>query len=215
MARLTQLLCIALLAGAACGQYYINASPMANGLEKDYRTRGFGDSNEVDVWVPFSFGLSGASGVQKATITIVVKPIGQLIGTDDLLIRGASGQVHAVYDGFCNLTADTWSQVTIDLSGNGDIMQAIRAGRLDCVIQDDSAVHSAQLCVNTVQRQKKAVYLYDVYYWGYDASTGQSSWFRYGTCFSAGDAERVRQWFADNGYQATVGQPRFWRWVYE
>jgi hypothetical protein len=126
----------------------------ANSLTGSFPTRGFGDSNQVDVWVPFNINVGSGYGLAKvvgAKITIVVKPIGQLTGTDELILKGASGKSVVVYNQFDRLPGDKWSKVEIDLTPFPDVIAAIQRGgtngRLEGVIEDDSAVYSVYLQV--------------------------------------------------------------------
>lgn len=202
------------LAATASATTY-RAVAARNGLEKQYPTRGFGDSNAVDVWVPFVVHTQGAAWAGKATLVMEVKPISQLIGTDSLLLRGKSGKVHSMYTGFSDLKPKQFHRVTVDLSGNADVMAAVRAGRLDGVIQDDTAVRGVGLYVTTgggaaPVEQPTAVYVWDVYYWGMDPSWGTSSWYRYQSYWSEADAKRAQTWLGTKGYYTSVKR-RFWR----
>ena len=198
-------------AGSARAAVRVDAFAARNGLEKSYPTRGFGDSDKVDVWVPFRLLTAHVRTARTARITLVVKPIGQLIGTDALLLRGASGKVHAVYTGFNTLAANRWSTVTVDLSGNADIMAAVRAGRLDGVVQDDTAVQSVHLTVGGADAKRAAVYIYDVFYQARDAASGRLSWVRYQSYFEPSDANVAIRWLQGRGYTTTWSK-RFWRW---
>jgi hypothetical protein len=129
------------------GAYPVNGNP----------TRGFGDSDQVDVWVPFSFEFSPPANIGKAKIVMVVKPIGQLIGTDQLALKGINDEGQAVYDKFNELKADQWNTVEVDLSGNSDIMAAIRTGHLDGLIQDDTAVQSVKLVISGTSQETGGV----------------------------------------------------------
>jgi hypothetical protein len=120
-------------------------------------TRGFGDSDQVDVWVPFSFDFTAPPNIGTAKIVMVVKPIGQLIGTDQLALKGASGEGQAVYDKFNELQANQWNTVEVDVSGISDIMDAIRTGHLDGNIQDDTAVQSVKLIINSTSQETGGV----------------------------------------------------------
>ncbi|TNF29708.1 MAG: hypothetical protein EP329_15095 [Deltaproteobacteria bacterium] len=198
------------LASAADGS--VAAVAAKNGLEGKFPTRGFGDSSQVDVWVPFVAWTSGARYASRATMTIVVKPIGQLIGTDKLMVRGASGQVHTLYQDFNKLKGNSWARVQVDLSGNEDVMRALRAGRLDGLIQDDTAVASVTVSWSGGPAQQTAVYIWDVYVWVHDPSTGRNMWQRYQSYFSAADATRAQRELGDRGYQTSQSR-RFWRWA--
>jgi tetratricopeptide (TPR) repeat protein len=125
----------------------IDASPGYNDLASTNPIRGFVDSDQVDVWVPFSFDFSVTTNVDKAKIVMVVKPIGQLIGTDSLILKGASGEGREVYSEFDALKANQWNTVEVDVSGNSDVMDAIKTGHLEGLIQDDSAVQSVKLVI--------------------------------------------------------------------
>jgi len=128
------------VAGVAAGNSLVPAG---------YPTRGFGNSDQPDVWVPFHFaGPAGnMRGARGAKIVMNVRPISQLIGTDMLILKGASGQSHTVYNGFDKLDTNRWNTVTVDVSGNADVMNAIRNGRLEGLIQDDTAVLSVKLVI--------------------------------------------------------------------
>jgi len=128
-----------------CHETSIDATPGGMDLAGSNPTRGFEDSDQVDVWIPFSFDFAPPANVSKAKIVMVVKPIGQLIGTDQLVLKGASGEVQVVYDQFTSLEADQWNTVEVDISGNSDVMDAIRSGHLEGMIQDDTAVQSVKL----------------------------------------------------------------------
>lgn len=198
------------LAALTAGATTYEAQPTRNGLEGSFPTRGFGDSNDVDVWVPFRISTPGASAASRATLTLVVKPIGQLVGTDKLMVRGASGTVHGVYSDFDKLPGDKWSRITVDVSGNADVMNAIRGGRLDGVVQDDTAVASITLTLAGATDPPENVYIFDVYYQGQDSNTGQPGWVRYQSYFDRGDATRAIVWLTSQGYTTTY-QQRFWR----
>jgi hypothetical protein len=112
-----------------------------NGLEWSNPTRGFGDSDEVNYWIPFNFTIGDPEEIEKAYIFMKVKPIGNLIGTDTLTLKGASGKAYDVYTKFSDLEANTWNEPEgVDISGNEDIMAAIKTGKLEGMIQDDTAV---------------------------------------------------------------------------
>jgi hypothetical protein len=132
----------------------VYAAAGANSLTGSFPTRGFGDSDQVDVWVPFNVNVGSGYGLAKvvgAKLTIVVKPIGQLTGTDELILKGASGNSVVVYNGFDKLPGNRWSKVEIDLTPFPDVIAAIQRGgtngRLEGVIEDDSAVYSVYLQV--------------------------------------------------------------------
>jgi hypothetical protein len=129
------------------GAYPVNGNP----------TRGFGDSDQVDVWVPFSFDFSAPENIVSAKIVMVVKPIGQLIGTDQLALKGINGEGQAVYDKFNELKSNQWNTVEVDVSGNSDIMGAIRTGHLDGLIQDDTAVQSVKLVIRGTSQETGGV----------------------------------------------------------
>jgi hypothetical protein len=109
-----------------CHVQSIDAKPGGTDLAGNNPTRGFVDSDQVDVWVPFIFDFSAPTNVNKAKIVMVVKPIGQLIGTDSLILKGASGKGQGVYSGFDQLKADQWNTVEVDISGNSDVIDAIK-----------------------------------------------------------------------------------------
>jgi hypothetical protein len=112
-----------------------------NGLEESNPTRSFGDSDEVNYWIPFSFRISNPDTIQEAKIFMKVKPIGNLIGTDTLVLKGASGKGYVVYDKFDQLEASQWNEPEgVDISGYDDVMEAIKTGKLEGMIQDDTAV---------------------------------------------------------------------------
>jgi hypothetical protein len=129
------------------GAYPVNGNP----------TRGFGDSDQVDVWVPFSFDFSPPANIGSAKIVMVVKPIGQLIGTDQLALKGISGEGQVVYDKFNELQPNQWNTVEVDVSGNSDVMGAIRTGHLDGLIQDDTAVQSVKLIISGTSQETGSV----------------------------------------------------------
>lgn len=118
----------------------------ANGISHGFPIRGFGDSSTVDEWVPFTFTIGAPpTTVFRAVIRASVKPIGTLVETDGLHLRGASGTDYAVYTAFTSLPAGQWSIIEVDVSGNADIVAAIQSGTLEGVIQDDTAVEWVQL----------------------------------------------------------------------
>ena len=135
----------------------IDASPGGAYPTNGNPTRGFGDSDQVDVWVPFSFDFSAPTNVVTAKIVMVVKPIGQLIGTDQLALKGVSGEGQVVYDKFNELQSNQWNTVEVDVSGNSDVMGAIRTGHLDGLIQDDTAVQSVKLVINGTSQETGGV----------------------------------------------------------
>jgi hypothetical protein len=132
----------------------VYAAAGANSLTGSFPTRGFGDASQVDVWVPFNINVGSGYGLAKvvgARLTIVVKPIGQLTGTDELILKGASGKSVVVYNQFDRLPGNQWSKVEVDLTPFPDVIAAIQRGgtngRLEGVIEDDSAVYSVYLQV--------------------------------------------------------------------
>ena len=135
----------------------IDASPGGTYPTGGNPTRGFGDSDQVDVWVPFSFDFTAPLNVGTARIVMVVKPIGQLIGTDQLALKGVSGEGQVVYDKFNELQANQWNTVEVDVSGNSDVMDAIRTGHLDGMIQDDTAVQSVKLIISSTSQETGGV----------------------------------------------------------
>jgi hypothetical protein len=135
----------------------IDASPGGTYPTDGNPTRGFGDSDQVDVWVPFSFDFNAPKDVGMAKIVMVVKPIGQLIGTDQLALKGVSGEGQVVYDKFNELQANQWNTVEVDVSGNSDVMDAIRMGHLDGMIQDDTAVQSVKLIISSTSQETDGV----------------------------------------------------------
>jgi hypothetical protein len=88
---------------------------------------------------------------------MVVKPIGQLIGTDQLALKGISGEGQVVYDKFNELKPNQWNTVEVDVSGNSDVMGAIRTGHLDGLIQDDTAVQSVKLIISGTSQETGSV----------------------------------------------------------
>lgn len=126
----------------AQSEIVIDATPGPNSLSSS--NSGFGDSNQTDRPIPFNFNYSPMS-VTRAVIRFRVKPIGQLIGTDTLILKGASGQGNVVYDQFSSLPANAWSTVDVDLSDNKDVMNAIQSGTLEGLLQDDTAVEFVRL----------------------------------------------------------------------
>jgi len=135
----------------------IDASPGGTYPTDGNPTRGFGDSDQVDVWVPFSFDFSVTTNADKAKIVMVVKPIGQLIGTDQMALKGVSGEGQVVYDKFNELQSNQWNTVEVDVSGNSDVMDAIRTGHLDGLIQDDTAVQSVKLIISSTSKETGGV----------------------------------------------------------
>ncbi len=135
----------------------IDASPGGAYPTDGNPTRGFGDSDQVDVWVPFSFDFSAPANIGTAKIVMVVKPIGQLIGTDQLALKGVSGEGQVVYDKFNELQSNQWNTVEVDVSGNSDVMDAIRTGHLDGLIQDDTAVQSVKLVISGTSQETGGV----------------------------------------------------------
>lgn len=132
----------------------IPAIPEKNSLSGSERTRGFGDATEADFWIPFDFTISNPKEYKTAKIVMRVKPVGDpLTTTDDFVLKGASGSPIVIYNKFSELQAGTWSEVEIDLinevssTESGDILAAIKTGRLEGMIQDDTAVESVTLIV--------------------------------------------------------------------
>ena len=135
----------------------IDASPGGAYPTDGNPTRGFGDSDQVDVWVPFSFDFNAPANIGTAKIVMVVKPIGQLIGTDQMALKGISGEGQAVYDKFNELQSNQWNTVEVDVSGISDVMGAIRTGHLDGLIQDDTAVQSVKLIISETSQETGGV----------------------------------------------------------
>lgn len=118
----------------------------ANTLTAGYPTRGFGDFKDVDVWVPFNLSVPATGAVTSAVLVVEVRPIGADIGTDLLVLKGASGEHHVVYQGFHELPIDQFSRVEIDLTAFPDVLAAIEAGgTIEGVIEDDTAVKAVRL----------------------------------------------------------------------
>jgi hypothetical protein len=125
-----------------------NASAGNNSLTGSNKTRGFGDSSEVDVWVPFSFNVPATPGLVSAKIIMVVKPIEQLIGTDQLVMKGASGKGVAVFTAFSSMKPKQWNTQEVAIS-DADVLAALkRGGNIECLIQDDTAVQSVKLIIS-------------------------------------------------------------------
>jgi hypothetical protein len=123
----------------------VNGSP-GGGLAGSFPTRGFGESTAVDVWIPFTVNSAGGE-FRAAKLVISVKPIGQLVGTDAVALKGASGKTVWIYSGFGGLDESKWHTVEIGIS-DADVLAAIRqGGAIEGVYQDDSAVQAVQLCI--------------------------------------------------------------------
>lgn len=125
----------------------VAAASSHNSLSQGWPARGFGDSNQVDQWVPFVWNNVGIQSATGAKVIARVKTIGQLVGTDELILKGQSGTTHSVYNGFSGLPGNTWQDIEVDISGNADLMNAIRSGHLEGVIQDDTAVAGVWLVI--------------------------------------------------------------------
>ena len=67
-----------------------------------------------------------------------------------MILKGASGKAYTVYDRFDQMTAKQWNEVEVEVT-EPDILRAIQSGRLEGVIQDDSAVEWVYLRVNLEQ----------------------------------------------------------------
>jgi hypothetical protein len=128
------------------------ARPGYNALAGNNPTKGFGYTGKVDLWVPFQFDYGAPQNIVSAKISMVVSTVDQLIGTDQLVVKGASGQSYMVYDQFASLKAGAWNTLEVDLSRNQDIMAAVRSGHVEALIQDDTDVQSATLVVGVVMR---------------------------------------------------------------
>ena len=203
----------ALQASASENPHSVNAVAGQNKLSEGWATRGFGESDQVDVWVPFSFRFQGYSSIGAASLVMWVKPIGQLVGTDSLIVQGASGQSHSAYLNFESLSTTSWNRVEVDLSKNSDVMAAVRRGYVEAVIQDDSAVHSVQLLLKGAQQQQQvAIYAYDVYFWGWDANAQQYAWIRWQSYWSPTDAQQGVDYLKANYNVHATFQKRFYRW---
>jgi hypothetical protein len=101
--------------------------------------------------VPFAFQFGPLPRAVGAKIVMVVKPIDQLIGTDQLVLKG-KGKDQVVYSGFSSLKAKAWNTVEVSISNNAELMDAIRTtGRIEGVIQDDTAVQSVRLIIKVPQ----------------------------------------------------------------
>lgn len=128
------------------GRYQGFAVAGKNPLSGSFPTRGFTDSNDVDVWVPFHLWFGPCPKALEVKMYIDVKTIGQLVGTDALTLQPSGGQPIVVYDGFARLPGNQRITVEIDLTKYDPIMEAIRVGRrIDGVIQDDTAVFGVKI----------------------------------------------------------------------
>lgn len=210
-AAFTLLMGLLLCSADARAQVVVNAQAAANSIANGNPTRGFGDSDKVDVWIPFQFATGGAQSITSAQIVMMVKPIGQLIGTDSLLLKGASGKVYDVYHNFDRLPPNQWSRVTVDISGNPDVLRAIMSGRLEGCVEDDTAVSAVQLTFNSSASASAPVYAYDLYYYGFDRSTRANGWIRYQSYWSQSDAARAAQYLQASYHVNTSIMTRRWR----
>lgn len=122
-----------------------DANASNNDLAAGYPTRGFGDSNQVDVWIPFQVDTGRLSNVTSATFTIRLKPIGQLIGTDAMALKGADGKTYWYKIEFKTENPE-WQDFVIDVTDT-EVLKAIMNGRLLGVVEDDSAVQSVKVKV--------------------------------------------------------------------
>lgn len=113
--------------------------------EAKAQTKGFEKTGKHDVWVPFNFSFSPPAKLLGAKVRMVVWPLGGLTNTDELVIKGASGENHRVYRDFNKLKEKEWNTVDVDISGNQDVMAAVRSGRVEACIQDDTDVQSVRL----------------------------------------------------------------------
>lgn len=115
---------------------------------------GFGDRNEseVDAWIPFKFSFSPPpDGADRATFVLVVRPIGQLVDTDSFHCGDAEGKGVALYRQFASLPTSKPSvvRVTIDRASHPKVMQQLDTGTLRCCVQDDTALFSAKMIVES------------------------------------------------------------------
>jgi len=70
---------------------------------------------------------------------------GDLYDTDSLMLKGLSGTTHTVWNRFGELKAGVRYTITSDLTDNFDVMDQLRNGSLEGVIQDDSAVFGVKI----------------------------------------------------------------------
>jgi hypothetical protein len=158
-----------LAVGRAAAADVIFATPAANTLTGTNPTRGFTKKEELakdkeDVWVPWRIDIQPApKNVKSAAIRMYVRPIGGDPGTDQLILKGKSGTAVVVKDNI--YAADTTTTITkgktkddfmeikvdLDLTKDKDVIDAIKTGTLEGVIQDDSSVESVQLEIDTGQ----------------------------------------------------------------
>jgi hypothetical protein len=125
----------------------VNGAPGANRISGEGKspTKSFGRTDKEDLWVPFNFSFGAPAKLLGAKVRMKVWPLGGLTNTDELYLKGASGKTHSIYRDFNKLKQKEWNIVDVDVSGNQDIMAAIRAGRVEGCIQDDTDVDSVQL----------------------------------------------------------------------
>jgi hypothetical protein len=123
-----------------------DADAGANDLTGSYPTRGFGDSNTVDEWIPFSVRFPPVGRpIKSATLWISLKPIGQLTDTDALGLKGSDGKVYWTPIPFKNLLRE-FQYVSVKITQPA-VIDALKGGRLVGVIQDDSAVTGVKLVI--------------------------------------------------------------------
>ena len=129
--------------GGGFSKVSYDADAGGSDLAAGYPTRGFSDSDQVDVWIPFNIKFPPPKEIQKATVQIYLKPIGQLTGTDALGLNGSDGKAYWFPINFQNLQTE-FQNVSIEIK-EPMVLEAIKTGRLQGVVQDDSAVKSIKL----------------------------------------------------------------------
>ena len=125
--------------------YY--AKPGYNSLAGNYPTRGFGDSDKIDTWIPFDFTFTApATEIISAKIKARMKPIGDLIGTDGLGIMGSDGKTYWLSLDF-KTTKPEFQDIEFTIT-EPQVLSEIKKGKLICVLQDDSAVSDVRLIIS-------------------------------------------------------------------
>ncbi|MCP4662314.1 MAG: hypothetical protein GY856_43505 [bacterium] len=115
--------------------------------------RGWRDTSAeaVDGWIPFrfSYGLP-AEKITSVEFHLTVQPIGQLTETDCFYCLDHQAKGVGLLCNFAQFAVGRKHivMVYVDEENDPGILQKVRTGTLDCVLQDDTAIFAAQMVIN-------------------------------------------------------------------
>lgn len=109
--------------------------------------RGFGNpGNSAMVAVPFVFNTGRQPNAVKATLRVQVMPLNDRFGSS-IMLKGASGRTYNVASVGRSYPRGRWTEVTVDLSSNYDLIQALYAGRLEGITYPNMGIRAPRLTV--------------------------------------------------------------------